>query len=638
MAFFSMTTNTQTLSAAHRPLPTPTADHQPVDVPLLQRKIEALVGLINRYRQDGGERINDREIQVLKDAHVKVSTHAFNLAQHYFYSENLPEEGNKYLDQAFHFALDCRKKICSEANLNYKNWFLISQLYMFRIQLDIREISKVLPNERIKFIKQGLGSVNNALKYRESAEGFFQKFLLLQGLGDCGEQPKESPTQWLRRYLDHHPDPNSDDFFLYGRVYGGELAKQNRFQEAGEWFMGLVEKRDDALNCLSLGKVFQSISEGERALKWFELAVSKDPNNPEILLWFNAQKAKNILDFLRKTKKMPEQSEIRSMVSAFKGLFALSSSYRFSSEKTSTFIPLSDMARHFYATMVPDMAHSLGVYGEPVLAIELYISYLDSFDALAENGFIGISQKVPICAAIGTLYTQLEEFEKAENFLERALAQDRDFSIAYQNLVVLFALQKDGEKLRALWNRLEPIIQNLSSERDRENFSPVVFNLGTAFGVLGREHLKQAQRFYRLSLELDSQNRDALLHLARALSLTSDFAEGRDLLLRYFASKYLDGNPFLEFDANDFRAYFCLSGLHALLGEWDQADATADQARTCLQNEDTQNLQNYIQALKKSPGSDELRNSIKESIRMIKFQFRVGKFVEEKVLPSIRAH
>ncbi len=561
----------------------------------------------------------------ISHAYVKLADYNYSLA-------NRQTVADQHWQEALNNLKACSDYICEKGDLNYQNWFDISTLYAKRIQLSERQIRVISRQEKIDFLLQGLASVNAAIQIDLKPEAMHRKFMFLKMLEEMGEQVPESAMDWWRLYLDHHPDSSSDDYRENALLYGGELAKIGKLKEANEWFLGLLKKGPHPLTYLYLGKIADHLSQSEQALTYFQEATKLDPDNLEIQLWLVTQKATRIIQEMRAMKGAPSSSQVQEMVNVFNEFCSVfpKCAPHLKSE-TSTFISLEELANHFYMTHVLDMAHILAQLQQYRFSLHLYTNILELFDGFVAVGALDASDKIKVYTSMGAIHLSLEEYAEAEAFLQKALQMDSAYAPALENLVAVYASQKDESKLSHLWSQVEPLLPNLKSDL-KSTFSTILFNFGTAYALMGKDWLKKAQEFYEKSLTLNNDNWDTRIHWARTLAITGGFSEAAELLIEYASRKSEGESPFGEFPYRDFQVYFCLAGIQALNGNLSNAEKSAIIAgKTHCDPDETTNLQAYLKELKGSkPNKELLHGQIQESIRKMGFTFRIGKITNEK--------
>ena len=274
-------------------------------------------------------------------------------------------------------------------------------------------------------------------------------------------------------------------------------------------------------------------------------------------------------------------------------------------------------------------------------ALSLYESVLENFAAL---GIVHAAELPKLHATIGGLYLQKEELEKAEDHLTRAITIDGNCLSAYENLVAVYASQKNEERLREVWGSLEPLLDVGAFNSEMESVASLLFNFGTAYALLMKDKLdqagEQAVAFYERALAYDGGNWDVKLQLARVLVIKGDGLdeqggvnekwERAKALLEGF-SEYGRELPFGVSPQQKFQVYFCLSGACALCRDIPQAQAAAIEAGKMRYNPDeVHNLQSHLQAFHQGEDlASEIRKQIVESIRRIRFSFRVGKVINK---------
>jgi tetratricopeptide (TPR) repeat protein len=571
----------------------------------------------------------------IKVASAKISQFYFKLAKNSYYRKD-----HQIAEQYWKDGLKCLQTYCqyphSKSELNYQYWFDISTFYAFRIQLHERRVQTSSPEERIKFIQEGLAALNKAIQINPKAEALFQKFMLLQGLQELGVSSSELPTDYLRRYLDQHEKPFSDEYLEYAQIYGGELAKQKKFQEAKEWFSGLIEKKPHPLVYLCLGKVEDDAGDGMKALENFEQAIKMDRHDPEIQLWSISQRVKNTIHEMQGVQKLPSLEKIKEIVEIFNQFCTIfSNCVKHSKRTASTFISLHTLMDFLYASMLPEMANLLAKLQQFRFSLHLYETILESFDAYVKCGLIKQEEKVKLHNTIGGIYLLLKDFTRAEEHLKKALELDKTCPSIYQNLVAVYASIKkeDGKEdnLSAIWKEFEPLTKK-SPQEQKDVFSNIFLNFAVAYAGLGIEEIETAKKFCGCSLEADKDNWNARLLLARMRVITNNFQEARVLL---DPESYQDAGslaPFGESSQQNFQFYFCLSGISALLENTAEADKWAIEAgKTRFNPKETGNLQSYLRALKGAdPDKQQIFKGIQECIRKIEFDFRIGKFIDVK--------
>jgi tetratricopeptide (TPR) repeat protein len=557
---------------------------------------------------------------------LKIGEKYFNLANYLYQKEPLSTVGHQYWDYGMKHLLMGSEQLCDKPDVNYQNFFDISTFYARRVQLCILNGQSLAVDD----INRGLNAVNRALQIRQTSKALFYKFLFLQLLEENKLDPPESPIDCLFLYLQTHSDPSSNDYLKYAHLYGGELAKKKRFDEAKKWFLEL--KGSHPIAYLYLGKIEDQLGNHSGALAHFNHAAELSPDSLEIRIWLVAQKAKNAIHELRATSTLPETPRLQEVVDIFNQFCTTFEDCEAQLEKaTSTFIPLKDLAEHFYFTLIPEVANILIHLQQFPFALHLYQNMLEAFDGFVQFKVLNASDKPQLYTSLGVLYSFQDNFEEAEKHLKLAISLDRQCLNAYLNLIAVYARQKSETELDDLWRGLEPLIDSFGQSQN-DALSVIFFNLGTAYVLLDKPQLEKAQYFYRISLERDRNNWDTKLYLSRVFTWVGNYSEAEQLLVPYLNRTDGQDLPFDESPLRDFQIYFCLAGLSAFLGNLDQAlKGLAKAGQTKHNAEQTNSLQGYLAALK-DPKTDKepVKKEIVESIRRMAFSCRVGKFIDEK--------
>ena len=402
--------------------------------------------------------------------------------------------------------------------------------------------------------------------------------------------------------------------------------------EAKVWFENLVESKNDPVTHLSLGKLANSMGENQEALRAFKKAHALSPDNLEITLWLVSQKTKNNLRELESFKEHPSQGKVEELVEGAKEFFKVCVEARDLDQETSNFIPISQVADHFFTTMVPDIALRLGQLGRFEYSLTLYKTFLDAFDRLAKAGTIAEKERVKLHIVIGMLHTNLNQFKQAEEHLLIALKIDNARLIAYDILLKIYSEKKDKNKIAALWDRFKPLSNNSTGQLEEAEISNTLFNFGNAYGSFGADYLTEGRVFYERSLELDEQNNLSKVSLARIHAFKGEFAKAKQLLMPYLESSTSYRSPFNEAPLIEYQVYFTISGIMTILGDFDLAKRAYLKAAKTGYSKEIQLLWGYIETLKDPVHKERLPNEIMVSLLQFEFRFRVGRLISDKAI------
>lgn len=567
-----------------------------------------------------------------KSASVEIGIRYFDLARKAYVITHETDKGRSYLKKsqdAFEKYVDVRSY---NRDLDYKNWYALVILHMFQVKLHENGMNILSQEDKITEIRKGILCANRALDIAERSEALFRKFILLQMLSELDIQPPENPTGSLLRYLSVHSDKSSDEYLMAAHVYGSELAKQDNLEQAKQWFLEMLEKKEHPITYLFLGKVEDHLSNYGPALEYFEKAALQDPNNLEIQLWLRSQKVKNTIQELRVSKKFPEENRLEGIVSVFNEFYGIFSTCRDRLyEPTSTFAPLRELAENFYLTIIPEIAGILIHLQQFRFSLYLYQKILDFFDQFVEAGIFKPEDKIRLLNTMGVICFLQKDMEGAETYFKQALTLDQKCLKAYANLTAVYSQERNEEKIEALWKELELVIPHIDQDQNEE-LSALLLNFGTAYAVLGKEKFEKAEGFYRRSLASNRCNWNARIYLSRILTAQGVYSEAHEILKTCLEPSQTQDVPFGHSSFKDFQIYFCLSGITALLGQLDKAESLAIEAgKTHVSSTQTTHLQRYLKALK-NPLCDleGIKEEIKNSILKMGFECCVGRLLNKR--------
>ncbi len=608
----------------------------------------------------------------------------------YYYGLEGPDNAQR-AHQNWKVALKCMKEYRHATSpyqdLDYENWLSISSLYYKRLkfcfhrQLNIStnlEVQEKPSSEEISLINKGLSAANRAFVLKASHEAIRNKFLFLQLLKEAGETTQESALVWMKSFLDTHPQPDSDDFLHSAQLYGGELAKKGDWIEAHRWSSSLLQKKEDPITYLYLGKIEDEWNHTEEAVCYFKKASLLAPESIEIKIWLIAGQVKDCIRKFNQHPHLPTQDEIAKIVGICNA-FCLTYSQNLGSfnGETSTYIPVEELAAHFYTTLLPKMANVLTRLQQFPFALELYKSVLTNSALYLKRGILDPSDIAVLYTSIGGIHLCLGEFNKAEEYLLQALQTDPTYLIAYENLVVVYASQKNEASLTKLSEAFSPavptendvkyliakennekslrngifqpiasqteippvgiaafslILENSTKLDQNEVLSRILFNFGTAYTLLinvsADPNYIKAELFYVRSLNFNSENWDAKLHLSRLLLIRGEQTEwmrAKELLTGF--ESYEQTLVFGISPERKFQIYFCLSGALALCKDIEGAKKAAIEAQKTKFSPSTVGvLQDYLKNVQ-NVDLQIFRTNICTSIQKLDFDFRVGKLL-----------
>lgn len=526
--------------------------------------------------------------------------------------------------------------LSEDENINYDNWFNLSTLYCQRIQFFIKHLIDLDADEKIILIYKGLAAIDQALKIKDPSEAIFLKFLLLQLLEDSNQRGSEPAIVWMKKFLDSHSDSQSDEYLRYAQLYGGELAKKGNLNEAITWFEFLLDRKENAITCLYLGKIYDQLMNTQSALVYFEKALQLDKENLEIKLWLVSIKVKDKVNKFHQMNQIPSSDEIREWVDVCNEFCStFSSNEDLFKGETSTFIPLSELAQHIYVAQLPEMANILAHLQQYQFALDLYQCILENFYTYLKLGVFGTQEIAKLYTNLGVLYLKVENFQQAEEHLLKAIDLDKNYLSAYQNLAGVYAVKKDKANLIDLWKQIKPSIDTFVKIYNNEALSPLLFNFGTAYVLLAENPSDRActtaKEFYKLSLSHDRDNWDTRIQFARILALEDNqeqWIEAKNLLSNF--ENYEKTLVFEVSPLQKFQLYFFLSGILSLCNDIGAAKEAAIKAgKTSIDKDKVHTLQSYLNNFNKIDKST-FNEQIRESIRKISFNFRIGKLVNSE--------
>ena len=572
---------------------------------------------------------------------VRIGNRYLKIADHYYKSDDpiSVAKADEYWQKSLESLKGCSTYPSVDEEIDYQNWVELSALYFRYIQVHLHQLSGA---RKVELISEGLESVNQALKIRTEAVITFRKYLFLQLLEEAGQTPPEFPILWLKIFLDIHPEPISQDYFQYAHLYGGELAKKGCLGASKVWFEELLQTQEHSLTYLYLGKIEDQQNNAQLAIEYFQKAKDLAPKNKETTLWLISEEVKGVIRELRQSQKLPSEEKLKEIVELFNRFCATFSECRdVLEEETSTFATIGELAGHFYLTLIPEMANILAHLQQFPFALYLYEAILEGRVAF---GITDPAELSKLHATIGGLYLQKEKLEEAERHLNEARKLTPNCLPAYENLVAVYASQKNEENLNKLWISVQPLLTDDAFDGEQESIGSLLFNFGTAYALLMKNKDDPAGdtaiMFYERALKYDSDNWDVKLHLARILVIKSDglaskedakeeWKQARDLLVGF--DKYERDLPFGVNLQQKFQVSFCLSGAYALCGDVDLARTAAIEAGKMRYSPDeVHNLQSYLQAFHKGDSLvPQLQEQIVESIRKMGFSFRVGKVINK---------
>jgi tetratricopeptide (TPR) repeat protein len=512
----------------------------------------------------------------------------------------------------------------ANSEINYRNWFDLANIYAQLIQYQIKNERSVSSED----LENALVAVNRALKFKDSYEGVFRKYFFLQLMEDLGIATEENAIDWLKKLLDVHPDKTSEEYINYGQLYGGELAKRQKFEEATNWLRDLLLVKEDPITYLYLGKVYNNINEHQSAVTEFENATQLSPESLEIKIWLLSERVKLMIEQFHHMDPIAPQAvdEWVSLCNEFCSFFSNAELYI---GTTSTFIPLQELTEHIYLTLLPEMANTLTRLQQFSFATFLYESMFANLELYLNKGMFDNLKAATLYTTLGGLYLKNRELEKAENSLRKAIEICPNYLIAYENLVAVLSSQKDNEKLESLWATVEPLIESFREEFKDAEVSTLLFNFGTASlsGTDPKSAFDKAKIFYQHSFDLNPNNWDTRLHLSRVLALSEEKEEAEKLLTNFNEAEKDFEIP-LE-SKTRFQIYFCLAALRSLLSNSKDAKLAAIEAgKTKYNPTKVELLNSYLENIKAEP--EKVQAELLEAIRKIGFQFRIGAIINPK--------
>lgn len=550
----------------------------------------------------------------------------FQLSQ--FYSKDQRAIAEDYWNRG----LKCLRDYChypiANPDANFDNWFEISTFCLQYIK------SNWNPEEKVRLLKEALEAINQALAIDpNSSKAKFRKFLFLKTLEESGEVPPEEPMLWFREFLDSHPDPHSKEYLDYAQLYGGELARRGNLSVATSWFESLLERKPHPITYLYLGKVQNQMKRTALALASIQAALRLDPENVEIKLWFISVKVEDRINTFNQMNRHPTQEEIGDWVATcneFCTLFAQQGDHF--TGTASTFISMKNLGRHIYLTQLPKLANILTHLQQYPFALSLYEHILEISQFYLELNLFDPSEIVKLHSTVGGLCLKMESYEKAEIHLLKALELDKNYLVAYENLVAVYSSQNNENKLNELRAQVEPLI---TTTDQTELASGILFNFGTAYALLAKESssplLETSKEHYSRAIECDPDNIGAKIMLARVLVIAGErqnLEQARELLTQ----KRRTSHPFEEAPFKLFQLHYCLAGIHALLGNIPEAKKAAIEAgKTHVDPEQVRLLQSYLDNSNKVEPAIFVDQIIK-SIRKVEIGFRIGKFINPQAM------
>lgn len=371
----------------------------------------------------------------------------FQLAQYYSKDQRSSAEdywnrGLKCLKDFSHYPID-------QQDSNFDNWFEISTYYLQSIK------SNWKPEEKGRLLKEALEATNHALAIDPtSSKAILRKFLFLQMLEESGEVPPEEPTPWLKWFLDSHPDPNSEEYLYYAQIYGGELAKKGKLDQATSWFELLLARKPHPITYLYLGKVQDQMKKTDLALASMQEALRLEPENVEIKLCLICVKVQDRINTFNQMNHHPTQEEIGDCVAIcneFCTLFAQHGN-QFAGT-TLTFSSMQDLGRHIYLTQLPKMANILTRLQQYPFALSLFEQILNISPLYLSLNYYDPFEIVKLHSTAGGLCLKMEKYGEAEKHLLKALQLDKNYLVAYDNLTAVYSSQKNKTKLDDLWTQ-----------------------------------------------------------------------------------------------------------------------------------------------------------------------------------------
>lgn len=572
-----------------------------------------------------------RATNAVKVGSIKIARAFATLARYYYYNKKKQlDVANSYWKRALEKFQGSSQLSSSNPGLNYENWLDLSKHWMFRFQLHARKICSYPMSEITDIFNNCLHAVTEALKIKKTEEALQYHWMALQTLDDYKKIKSEESLKAYRDFLNSCADTTSESYKTHARLYGELLAGRLRLEEARDWIRLCLLKWTDPLTFLTQGKIEDHLGNLQEALKCFERANREAPDNVEIRLWYIFHQAKLFLADMRAIVKNPEDAKIKEVVDIANQFCAVVQSCDGRlDEQTSTFIPLRTLVTHFYATTVPGIADLLIRLQQYEFSLFLHQRLLGALDKLIAAGYFENTDRVKLLTRIGTIYYFQQDLKNAEKYLCEALQMDNACLNAYTNLVSVYADLKNENKLDEISITVRRLLNGSKAESEKDDFSEVFFNLGTAYVMLDQKGLEKAQECYRLSIQYNPNNWGARIHLARVLVITNGLEEARSLLLPFVGNSSSEENTFGESPQTVFQIYFCLAGVIAILGDTGQATQIAQKAgSTRYDSEETTNLLRYINALR-DPKNDKatIMQEFITSIRKMGFTFRVGKII-----------
>ncbi len=569
---------------------------------------------------------------IIKEDCMEIARNCFKLARHYDTSDD-SREGDKYWKQAFKYIEKGTEWTSSDQSLNFKNILDVAWFCFVRVKFCYPQINCEGTEEKIALLQKGLKATREAAQIANSDETRLYEFQFLKALKEVGQTIPEEPAEYLKKFLDCHTNRLSDEYFIYANAYGQLLAGKGRLGEAKEVFEGLLGKKKEITVYLNLGKVERLLKNTEQALSSFKEALELSPDSLEIQSWVASADVENEVRKIREHQSNPTQQEVESVVNACNKFCEITKNQlTASTAMTSIGIPLREQGAKLYLSLLPEMANVLAFLQQVPFALLLYESMLKNANIYQSRGMFSSEEVIKLHIGIGALYSQLSNFEKAEEHLKVAIEMDpRNLSTCI-NLVSVYAFLENEEKLNQLWQELESQLPELAKQGEKEEIGALLGNFGTAYVLLAKEasseSLTRAECFYDQALRYDPDNWDAKVHWARVLIIKEGDNKGEWTTAKKLLESALDKKQdTILFDPNPlrkFQVYFCLSGTSILCGDTKEAKKWAiEAAKTGVDSTETKHLMGYVNGALKAD-KQKLYKQIRESIRKMEFPSPVG--------------
>jgi tetratricopeptide (TPR) repeat protein len=568
----------------------------------------------------------------IKLVFTRIGIDYLKLAKFHFENKGQLEKSKSYLANS----LKNLKKFCEystdDQNITYQNWYQIANGCLLRLKMDSDCTPYPGLQDKKKTLNIALNAINMALKIERNPHAIELKWLFVKLLDESNFPHSEDSIKLFKDHLDNHPQPLSNQYLEVAQIYGAELARIGNCEKAIEWFQSLLEKKKDAITYLHLGKVYDSLKDYTTALNHFGESLKLDPNNLEIQLWTLTTQVRQKLKEFESMEIAPTSDKVEELIDLFNRFCAIFPDLNHQlDEQTSTFVPFRELADYMYTTLVPRIADLLAKLQQFKFAAHLYETILENYNKFVFEKCLTEAQIAPLYTALGACYLNRQEFEKAEEYFNKAIEHDKNYMVGLQNLAAVYALKNDEQKLDRLADRIKLMIKDSHLPTPKSIYSSILSNLGGAYASFAKEHshLEKALPYLQLAIEDDPSHFETRLLLARIFVLLGHIDESEKHLKICHHELTNKDRVFGINDESKHIVNFCYASVMALKGDIKAAQQHAIEAgKIRFDLDESHNLMQYISGLREEKiDKDAIYTQLKEAVGKISFKYRLGKMI-----------